>query len=122
MKGVLYPLIGILHVSSAAFSVFSFIPELGIVVAGFIASSLIGMIYFVPTALIISLKKKFQVSAKIVRALALIFWGGGSIKALVIAEIFKSPVRMVVTGAFVFATICATMLTALRIVSKRQIH
>ena len=37
MRTVLYPLIGILHVASTAFSVLSFSSELGVVVAGLIA-------------------------------------------------------------------------------------
>ena len=67
MKVILYQLMGILHVSSATFSVFSALPELGVVIAGLVASSLIGIVYFLPPALIISLVKKFKVSAKIVR-------------------------------------------------------
>jgi hypothetical protein len=121
MKVVLYPLIGILQVSSAVFSIFSFIPEFGIIAAGLIASSLIGILYFMPIALIISLKKKFQVSAKIVRLMGFVLIS--SVLFLFLAEIFKSPPMMIVsTGAFVLVTIATATLTSLKIVSKRLIH
>ena len=121
MKVILYPLIGILHVSSAAFSVFSFIPELGVIVAGLIASSLMGIVYFLPTALIISLKKKFQVSVKIVRLMDLIWIS--SVLVLVLAEVSKyPPMMMVSTGAFVLATISVATLTSFRLALKHMIH
>ena len=121
MKVILYPLIGILHVSSVVFSIFSFLSELGVVIAGLVASSLIGIVYFLPTALIISLKKKFQVSVKIVRLMGLIWIS--NVLTLVLAEITKSPSMMIVTtGAFVLVTITTVTLTSLRIVSKRLIH
>ncbi len=121
MKVVLYPLIAILQVSSAAFSVFSFLPELGVITAGLIASSLIGIVYFLPIALIFSLKKRFQVSIKIVRLMGLVLIS--SVLFLVFAEIVKyPPMMMVFTGAFVLVTIISATLTSLRIVSKRLIH
>jgi len=45
-KVILYPLIGILHLSYETYVLFSFHQELGIVMAGLVASSLIGVIYF----------------------------------------------------------------------------
>jgi len=44
----LYPLIGILQLSSLAFSTLAFSPELAVVVAGLVASALIGLIYLTP--------------------------------------------------------------------------
>ena len=121
MKVILYPLIGILHVGSAAFLVFSFVPEFGVVVAGLIASSLIGIVYFLPFALILSFFKKFKVSDQLVRLLGLVC--GGSIITLIIAEVFKyPPMMMVSTGAFVLVTISVATLTSLRLVSKRLIQ
>jgi len=121
MKVVLYPLMGILHVSSVAFSVFSFSPELGVVIAGLFASSLIGMTYFLPLALILSFFKKFKVSAKILRLTGLIW--ACSIATICVAEISKSPLMMMVaTGAFVLITITTVTLVSLRIVSKHLIQ
>jgi len=41
----LYPLLGILSLSSAFFSVFNSVPELAVLITGFVASSLIGLVY-----------------------------------------------------------------------------
>ena len=43
---LLYPLIGILHLSAATYSALNFNPELAVVVAGLLASSFIGAVYF----------------------------------------------------------------------------
>ncbi|MBA7493014.1 hypothetical protein ES702_03569 [subsurface metagenome] len=121
MKVILYPLVGILHLSSAAFSVFNFSPELGVVVAGLIASSIIGVVYFLPLALILCLVKKFKVSANIFRSIGLIWVG--NIITIFFAEISKSPLLMMIsTGAFVLTTISVATLTSLRIILKRLIH
>lgn len=53
VKVILYPLIGILHLSSQSYALLSFNPELGIVTAGLIASSLIGIAYFSITATVL---------------------------------------------------------------------
>lgn len=45
MKYLLYPLMGILHVSSATFSALNIAPEFAALVAGLVASSLIGVVY-----------------------------------------------------------------------------
>ncbi|MEE8571056.1 MAG: PKD domain-containing protein, partial [Candidatus Bathyarchaeia archaeon] len=119
-KVVLYPLMGILHLSSETFSLFSFNLELGIVMAGLVASVLIGVFYFLPVALLLSLVRKIKISAKIIRLIGLI-WAGSFIM-IFIAEVTKSPLMMMVsTGAFVLVTISAAMLTSLRIILKRLI-
>ena len=113
MKVVLYPLIGILQVSSAVFAIFSFIPEFGVVIAGLVASSLIGIFYFLPLVLIIDLKKKFKISEKLICFLN-IFWIGSAL-TLIIAEVLKIPsIMMISIGAFVLVTITTATLTALR--------
>jgi peptide/nickel transport system substrate-binding protein len=120
MKGLLYPLIGILQMSSATFSVFSFLPELGIIIAGLIASALIGISYFLPVALMIRYFKKFTVSEKLIHQLGLLWVS--SISLLIIAEVLKVPsLMMVSTSLFVVVTIATTTFTSLRIVAKRFI-
>jgi cation transport ATPase len=42
---LLYPLIGILHLSSLTYSTLAFQPEVGILAAGILASSVIGLVY-----------------------------------------------------------------------------
>jgi len=105
-------------VSLAAFSVFNFISEFGVILAGLIASSLMGIIYFLPIAVILSLVIKFKVSTKVIHWMSLIWIS--SVLALVFAEITKSPSMMIVsTGVFVLLTIFVTTFTSLKIIPKR---
>ncbi len=54
MRAVLYPLIGTLHIASQTNSAMSaFGPEIAIVAAGLVASSLIGIVYLAPISLLI---------------------------------------------------------------------
>jgi predicted phosphodiesterase len=118
MKGILYPLIGILHVSSAAFSIFHVFPELGVVISGILASSLIGIVYFLPIILLLFFIKKFQVSSKIIRLTGYILVG--TFILLVIAEVTKlSLMMMVTTGAFVLFTMLFVTLTSLKSITER---
>jgi hypothetical protein len=45
---MLYPLLGILNVSRLTYSLFSASPEFAVVMAGLVASSLIGLVYLTP--------------------------------------------------------------------------
>jgi uncharacterized membrane protein len=45
MRVMLWPLMGVLHLSSIAYSAFEFEPELAALIGGLIASSLIGLVY-----------------------------------------------------------------------------
>jgi hypothetical protein len=118
MTVVLYPLIGILHVSSVSFSIFYSLPELGVVIAGILASSFIGIVYFLPFILLLFFIKKFQVSIKIIRLMGYIWVG--TFMLLIIAEVTKlSLMMMVTTGTFVLVTIFFVTLTSLRSITKR---
>lgn len=119
MKVVLYPLMGILHLSSAAFSLFSFSPELGVMIAGLIATSLIGLAYIMPWTLLFSLLMEFKPSKKTIRLTGLVW--GGSVIAIALAEAAtSSSLMMASTGAFVLATICLTTLAVVRATLKRR--
>lgn len=48
IRVILYPLLGVLWVSSFTYSLFSGAPEFAIVMAGLVASSLIGLVYLTP--------------------------------------------------------------------------
>jgi hypothetical protein len=52
VRALLYPLLGVLGLSAFTYSVLSGVPELAIVVAGLVASSLIGLVYLTLPALI----------------------------------------------------------------------
>jgi hypothetical protein len=48
IKALLYPLLGVLDVSAFTYSLFSASPEFAVVIAGLVASSLIGLVYLTP--------------------------------------------------------------------------
>jgi len=48
----LYPLLGALALSALAYSAFGSVPELAIIVAGAVASSLVGLVYLTPVAIV----------------------------------------------------------------------
>jgi hypothetical protein len=52
-RALLYPLMGALHLSYVLFNALSFTPEIAVVVAGFVASALLGALYLFPTASIV---------------------------------------------------------------------
>jgi len=117
MKVVLYPLIGVLHLSSEAFSLLSFNPELGVMMAGLVASSLIGIVYFLPLVLLVSFFKRFKPSERTIRLAALV-WGGSALTMVLAGVAMSSIVMMASTGIFVLATICLTTLAMLRSAMK----
>jgi hypothetical protein len=48
LRAALYPLIGTLLVSSRVYDVFALVPEVAIIASGFIAASLLGLVYLLP--------------------------------------------------------------------------
>jgi hypothetical protein len=117
MRVLLYPLIGILHLSSSAFSLFSFLPEVGVLVAGFVASSLIALVYFTPGVLLLGYFKKYRPSVIVTRTFCM-FWAG-SIILMAFAWISRSSLFMMMsTGSFVLVTMGLTSLVTLRLVAR----
>jgi len=53
-RGTLYPLLGILRLSSQVYSMFSSSSEVAIVVAGLVAGSLVGVVYLSPLVILLS--------------------------------------------------------------------
>jgi hypothetical protein len=118
MRVVLYPLIGALHISFVVFSIFSFNPELAVVVAGLVASALIALVYVTPWFLLFSFLKKLKPSAKIIRLTSLVL--AGNVGAIAIAEASTSSLLMMAsTSAFILVTICLTTLVTARAITKR---
>ena len=111
MKGILYPLIGILHLSSMAYSTFSFSPELGVIMAGFVASSLIGAVYFtIPAAMLLMIIKRFKkktlktMQFKLLKIPWLI-----SLALVLLGEIALSPaIMMAATASSVLTTLASS--------------
>jgi hypothetical protein len=53
LRAVLYPLLGILELSSATYSAFQSVPEFAITIAGILASALIGLVYLTPISVVL---------------------------------------------------------------------
>jgi hypothetical protein len=118
MKLALYPLIDIMQLTSNTFNLLSINQELGIVTAGFVAGSLLAIVYLLPLILLVSYFKKFKPSTKLLK-INLVIWLG-SISTIVIAEFFNSTsIMMFSTGGFVLATICLTTLAITRVIMNR---
>jgi hypothetical protein len=103
----IYPLIGILLTSEKAYS--SVPGEYGAVFAGFVASSLIGALYFSPFALAIKQVRKCRISYRL--AISIIC----ALFASVICSILfgNTAAMMIITSLFVLVTLAfSAMLTA----------
>lgn len=118
MKILLYPLIGILHIASTTYSILILDPELAVVLSGLVASSLIGITYFAPIALIFCLVEKVKIPTMALRAQSLIWVI--SIGCLTIAEIVQwSGLMMFSTAMFVLATASLTTLASMKYLTER---
>jgi len=119
---ILYPLIGILHVSASTYSALSFNPELAMVATGLVASGLIGIIYFAPlsltTLLCMKRHRKFRLNPSHLKGLTAIWIA--SIALICFAEATATqPIMMVATVMLVLSTLTLTALTTTqRIIQK----
>jgi len=105
-KAVIYPLLGTLYLAQWSYSALSFAPELGVFVAGLVASSLIGIVYFAPiTALATELARRKRLNISVANKPFAIAWIASA--ALILsAELSALPgLMMVATAAFVLSTI-----------------
>jgi len=122
MKIVLYPLVGILHISASAYSLLSFNPELAIVATGLVASGLIGIVYFAPFSLITLVcmrrRRKFRFNISHLKGLTAIWIA--SIALICLAEATAAqPVMMVATAMLVLSTLTLSALaTTQRVIQK----
>jgi hypothetical protein len=112
-KLVLYPLIGILHISALTYNILSDNPELAVVVAGFAASYLIGAVYFTPVALAITVlvRRRLRSVRWIWSVLGIL---GATLVIMEVSEVLEmSQMMMFSSVTFVLATmLLSTMLSA----------
>jgi len=102
-----------------AFSFLSYIPELGVVLAGLVASSLIAVVYVVPLIAALSFIRNLKPSTKAI-LLTTKVWGGSLVATILAEATMFSPLMMVSTGAFVVTTIFLTTLAVTRATMHRQ--
>jgi len=118
MRVVLQPLLGILDLSASVNSALYFNGELAIVVAGFAAASLIGIVYFLPlTTLALVGAKRYRKGFTLPGASRVLLLAGVpwaiSVALIAVAEMALSPALMVVaTLVFVTVTIIMVVGTA----------
>jgi peptide/nickel transport system substrate-binding protein len=110
-KVILYPLIGILHLSAATYSIFNFNSEIGVVMAGFMASALIGVVYFSPIGVLVSLSKKTSNKTNSYSKMLLLVWFGSMICIIVGESASISSMLMLGTGVFVLSVLSLFALT-----------
>jgi hypothetical protein len=103
MKGVLYPMVGILELTSATFSATGAIPELAVLFSGLVASSLIGVVYLgLPLSLVrvkVRRLRGLNVQGRLEWALAGLMLGG--IAMLGLGEILASMTVLMVASVMV---------------------
>jgi peptide/nickel transport system substrate-binding protein len=106
IKQALYPLMGILHLASSTYALLGFEPEAAALVAGIIASSLIGVAYLgLPLSGVLWLERK-RISAKtkgrVAKWMAIAFVT--LLAGFVVSELFAIPVLMMAASAALVLT------------------
>jgi len=113
LRAVLYPLLGILELSSATYSVFQSAPEFAITIAGILASALIGLVYLTPISVVLvrflrvrrigakSTLKAFSISLLVAVSMLLLGELAGSLlllamaaSALVLTTLLSTPLLL----------------------------
>lgn len=64
VRALIYPLISVLGVSSILFNGLSYSPEIGMIIAGVLASALIGVVYITPPVVVIRYLTKKKTCSK----------------------------------------------------------
>ena len=111
LRGILYPLLGILHLATEAGNILSFNSEIGVVIAGLIASALIGAVYFAPAVALslYSLNRRWRHLPKVSQLRWVLIPWLGSFLGILLGELSTSlPLMMVATSVLVVSTIALT--------------
>jgi len=122
MKVLLYPLIGIMHLAAVTYNAFSFSHELAVVMAGLVASALIGVVYFSPLAfLALALLRRYRKTTLRfyqLRILAIVWIA--SLVMILLGEVALVPALMMTSAAlFVLSTLSAGALTVATALLRR---
>jgi hypothetical protein len=123
MEVVLYPLVGILYLTSNLYTVTSAFPEFAVLLSGLVASSLIGAFYLgLPLTLIRAKTRRFRRLVALQRYLG--FTLLGALAVFTTAEAFGSPTLLMISSATIVLStmLLAGCLTSSRIANKLQPH
>jgi hypothetical protein len=109
-----YPLLGILDVSTKVYDLLSFNSEVAIVVAGLTASALIGMLYFAPISAVLALQgKRSQWRGGRTKYALVIAWMAG-LAMLVVGELSGGAMLMAGTTLLVLSAISTVIIAIAR--------
>ena len=123
MEVVLYPLVGILYLTSNLYTATSAFPEFAVLLSGLVASSLIGAFYLgLPLTLIATKTRRLKRLVALERYFGVTLLSGLAI--LMVGEVLGSPTLLMISSA---TTVLSTMLlaalaTSSRIARKLQPH
>ena len=123
MKVVLYPLVGILYLTSNLYTVTSAFPEFAVLLSGLVASSLIGAFYLgLPLTLIRAKIRRLRKLVALQRYLG--FTLLGALAVFTTAEALRSPTLLMISSATIVLStmLLAGCLTSSRITRKLQSH
>jgi len=118
---LIYPLIGILQVAAHIHTIFGSNSELGVVITGFVASSLIGLVYDTPwiAALLMAVKKKRRFEMKLHYLVPFAGAWVASLLVIGVARFFMAELLMMLaTAAFVLLTLGLSATAAAMLISK----
>jgi M6 family metalloprotease-like protein len=122
LRIALYPLLGILELSSAAYFELAFMPELAITTAGILASALIGLVYLTPVSvfLVRFMRRKGIGAVHVLRAYSGAFLF--AVAALLLGELTASfSLLAVAASVFVLSTLVSTpLLFSFRLMSLQS--
>jgi hypothetical protein len=123
MEVVLYPLVGILYLTSNLYTATSAFPEFAVLLSGLVASSLIGAFYLgLPLTLIRTRTRRLRRLVAVERYLG--FTLLGALTTFLIGEVFGSTLLLMISSAtIVLSTMfLAAVVTSSRIATKLQRH
>ena len=112
----LYPLISILVLTARLDNLFGFYREIGVIISGFVASVLIGIVYFSPISIVLKkISKARGVNLRVRLEEPILTTLLSSVVAISVGEAFPFYATVTVaTAIFVVATVCLSVLLFMR--------
>jgi hypothetical protein len=121
MKGILYPIVGVLLLASSLFSATAAYPELAVLLSGLLASSLIGALYLGLPLTLMRSKLRSRRNRLTTRLLATALVSG--IAVLCAGEILLSSILLIVSGPMIIlSTLLLSGLATSAIISKKLLN
>ena len=107
MKFSLYPLLGILHMSSSVYTFFEDSSEIAVFMSGIVASFLIGTVYFTPIFIPLLYRKRSHL--RLVSTFTVMLLSFGFILSIIGESILNQQLMMLGTSAFVIGILTSSI-------------